>query len=114
MKWFFRGALLSPVVAAFVVGGILLMTMALYFNVNPVCSGAVHDGLQDYPLVLALLGTATIPAMYCALMLNALSGHVIDSALPYILTSLICQVVLYFLLGILISRAARLIRKMVA
>jgi hypothetical protein len=91
--------------------GFMLMAVALHYNVNPVEGGAIRGGLQNHPVLLWVLAIATIPAMMLAMILTGLFMKMPDWAPVFLPVVFVCQTVLSFLSGKIVSILICLIRK---
>lgn len=108
---------MDPVAVGFVIAGVILLIIALHFQLNPVCAGAIQGEIKNYPICLAVLELLTIPAMFIGVILaspmvigRASSSYLFDSGLIYV-SIYILQILIYFLVGKIISLVISLIRK---
>jgi hypothetical protein len=94
--------------------GLLLLGIAFHFNVNLVCGGAVRGGLQDHPFLFLPLVVATVPAIYFGMVavgiLTLISGPA-DYPAAYFAGAYVAQFLIYFVLGLVISKIVHLLRK---
>lgn len=91
--------------------GIALMATSLHYNVNPVCAGALHGGIQDHPVALWVLLVTTVPAMLVGLLIPAIPDPDISAPFVHFISMFACQAVLFFGIGKTISGLLSLRRR---
>jgi len=103
----------NPVALVFAGVGLLLLGVALHFNVNPVDGGAVRGGLLDHPMLFFPLAVATIPAMFIGLLVLEVMITCGIAAHPagYVAGAFAGQFLIYFVAGLTVSRIVRLVRR---
>jgi hypothetical protein len=112
-----RKFFIDPIAMGFVIVGVILMALALHFQINPACAGAIQGAIKDYPICLAVLEVLTIPAIFMGVILGSpmvigrtLSSYLFNSGLIYAFIY-ISQILIYFLAVKIISLGVYLIRK---
>lgn len=106
-----RAFFVDRIAMAFTVGGIALMAVALHYNVNPVCCGALRGGIENHPAVLWALLLTTLPAMLFGSLLPAIPDPDIAARWVYFLSIFACQGVLFFALGKAAGGCLKLLRR---
>lgn len=90
--------------------GLGLMAISRHYNVNPVDVGAIRGGVQNHPVILWTLAITTIPAMMMAIIVCGLFMKMPDWAPVFLPMVFVCQFVLSFVGGKILSIAVRLVR----
>ena len=89
----------DPCVIVSVLAGIVLMTLTLFFNVNPAEGSVVNDAVRETPLHYVLLAT-TMPAWIAGVFLGC--AGILSYPLMFIM-----QIVLYAIIGLLLRWIGR-------
>jgi len=100
--------LTDRIALAFAGVGIVLLAVAIRFNVNPVDCGAVRGGLQHHPWLFLPLAVATIPAMFMGLIVLGIFSGSADHPEVYYAASFVSQLLLYFMVGLAVAGIAGL------
>jgi hypothetical protein len=99
----------DPIALAFAGVGILLLGIALHFNINPVDCGAVRGSLQQHPSLFLPLAVATVPAMFFGMLVHTIIGGGADHSSAYLVGAFASQIILYFVIGLATSGIFRFI-----
>ena len=91
--------------------GIVLMATSLHYNVNPVCAGALRNGIQDHPVALWVLVVTTVPAMLVGTLIWAIPDPDISAPWLDYVSVFACQAFLFFALGKAASGCLRSFRR---
>ena len=107
MKRIFR----EPLALTFAAVGVVLLAVAIHFNVNPVDGGAVRGGLQHHPAIFLPLAVATIPAMFLGVFVFGILRTSGNYPYVYFAVSFVSQFLLYFVIGLAMAGLARWIKQ---
>lgn len=99
----------DPIALVFAGVGILLLGVALHFNVNPVDCGAVRGSLQQHPSLFLPLAVATAPAMFIGMLVHTIIGRGTDHSNAYFVGAFASQILLYFVTGLAMSGLFRFV-----